>query len=299
MATATNPALNPMSDIVLDAFVAEWRVRLPKLAEYLNEQFGYVMTHPLSVERLVICEQADGTVMPENIGGRFRRKWVVTEGSVREVSLDFAWREMYDTDDSGVIYVAPSFLFCCQDDLVLLSERYGSGLTHRLRGRIIDARTQTQRIEWTTLWKGGRPPEESRRGNFWKLPRSSPRISRWLTLGAVGFLLVAPLLIAMCYLNGDVPAPLEHRRKFHPVFTLYEMGCLFSMFMAGTCAIFATTLAPSWKRVGLLAACIAAFIAFQLWLNSLRANYGQSGAALFGSQTRSDGIGIYADGHKR
>ena len=159
MATAAKKAMsNPTSDIVLAMLVAEWQVRLPRLGEYLNEQFGYVVTHPLAVERLIICEQADGTVIPENIGGRFLRKWIVLGGSVRVVPLDFAWKEMYDTDDSGAIFVSPSFLFCCQDDLVLLSERYGGGLRHRLRGRVIDDGFQ-RGVEWTTLWNTGLHPQ--------------------------------------------------------------------------------------------------------------------------------------------
>src|SRR5262245_7478751 len=95
------------ADILLAAIVAKWQVRRPRLAEHLNTEFGYVITHPLAVERLIICEQADGTVIPENIGGRFRRKWVVSDGILREVPLDFAWNEMYDTDESGVVFVTP------------------------------------------------------------------------------------------------------------------------------------------------------------------------------------------------
>ena len=145
------PAIS-VADIVLAAVVAEWQVRLPRLAEYLSEQFAYVVTQPLAIKRLFICEQADGTVDPENIGGMFRRKWLIQGECVREVPLDFAWNEMYETDDSGIIYVSPSFLFCCQDDLVLLSERYAAGLKHPLRGRVIDGGPKP-RIEWETLWK--------------------------------------------------------------------------------------------------------------------------------------------------
>jgi hypothetical protein len=39
---------NPTIDIVLATLVAEWQVRLPRLADYLNEQFGYVVKHPLA-----------------------------------------------------------------------------------------------------------------------------------------------------------------------------------------------------------------------------------------------------------
>ena len=149
--TPADPMKNPTTDIVLATVIADWHVRLPRLAEHLTEQFGYVVTHPMAVERLIICEQADGTVIPENIGHLFLRKWVVLGRSdPREVSVGFSQKEMYDTDDSGVIYVSPSFLFCCQDDMVLLSERYGCGLKHRLRGRVVD-----DGIQWTTLWKSG------------------------------------------------------------------------------------------------------------------------------------------------
>jgi hypothetical protein len=141
-----------VTDIVLEGLVGEWQARLPRLAEHLKTEFGYVVTHPLAIKRLFICEQADGTVVPENIGGMVRRKWVVQDECVREVPLDFAWKEMYDTDDSGIIYVSLSFLFCCQDDLILLSERYAAELRHRLRGQII-RRGPKPGIEWKTLWK--------------------------------------------------------------------------------------------------------------------------------------------------
>ena len=168
MATSAIPFPSRASDIVLATLVAEWNARLPRLAEHLNEQFGYVVTHPLAIERLFICEQADGTLIPENIGSRFLRKWVVKGDDVREVPLDFAWKEMYDTDNSGGIFVSPSFLYCCQDDLVLLSERYGGNLTHRLRGKIVDNGMQPV-IQWTTSWKSEMDREPSRCWwQFWK-----------------------------------------------------------------------------------------------------------------------------------
>jgi hypothetical protein len=94
---------------------------------------------------------ADGNVASGDIGGKYSRKWVLREGVLRLVPLDYAYDEMYVQDQNGETYVSPSFLFCVEGDEVLLSERYGPSLKHRLRGRIQSGR-QSQ-IEWTSIWK--------------------------------------------------------------------------------------------------------------------------------------------------
>lgn len=95
------------------------------------------------------------------------------------------------------------------------------------------------------------------------------RIARVLTLASVAFLIFGPLLMGLCYVNGDIPAFLLHRRKFYPVFTAYELGYGFSLFVAIATSFVALTIAPTWKRAGLLAVCIAAFFGFQFWVSAL------------------------------
>ncbi|MBI3863305.1 MAG: hypothetical protein HY290_15545 [Planctomycetia bacterium] len=95
------------------------------------------------------------------------------------------------------------------------------------------------------------------------------RTARILTLASVAFLIFGPIFILICYVNGDIPAFLPHRRKFYPVFTSYELGYAFSLLAAIATSFFALAFAPTWKRAGLLGICIAAFLGFQFWVRSL------------------------------
>jgi hypothetical protein len=139
------------TDIVLQTLVDLWVERLPSLAHHLQDTFGYSHPSSFTVDRLFIAQMADGNVASGDIGGKYSRKWVLREGVLRLVPLDYAYDEMYVQDQNGETYVSPSFLFCVEGDEVLLSERYGPSLKHRLRGRIQSGR-QSQ-IEWTSIWK--------------------------------------------------------------------------------------------------------------------------------------------------
>ncbi len=141
----------PDTEIVLQALVAMWLARLPRLREYLQSQFGYSLDRPYGCKRLIIAMMADGDMKTNNIGGLYSSKWVLVDTSLEAVSLDFAYKEMYDTDQSGDLYVSPSFLFYLEGNEVLLSERYGPGLKHRLRGRVVSP-APSPTIEWTTIW---------------------------------------------------------------------------------------------------------------------------------------------------
>ena len=98
---------------------------------------------------------------------------------------------------------------------------------------------------------------------------SAQRIASVLTLVSVASLISGPLLILICYLSGDIPAFLPHRRKLYPVFTIYELGYDLSLLAAIASSFFALTFAPTWKRAGLLIVCIAALLGFWHWLDSL------------------------------
>ena len=102
-------------------------------------------------KRLFICEMADAEVSAGDIGHNFARKWVLVNGVLEPVALDYAYKEMFDLDESWRLYVSPSFFYARDADVVLLSEHYGNGLTHRRRGQIL-ANDQVLQIEWKTLW---------------------------------------------------------------------------------------------------------------------------------------------------
>lgn len=140
------------TEIIVSYLADEWATRLPVLENYLWATFDYSPVRPQKVERLFICVMADADVASNNIGGLYAQKWVLTHGVLEAVPLDFAYDEMYVTDESGDMFLSPSFLFCCQNDVVLLSERYGPSLVHRSRGTWI-VRGEFPTIEWTTLWR--------------------------------------------------------------------------------------------------------------------------------------------------
>ena len=141
-------------DFVLRNLVDLWTARLPALADYLQATFCFTPVRPLEVSRLFIAQMADGDVATGNIGGLFSRKWVLRGDVLESVALDYDYDKMYDTDQADEIYLSPSFLYCYQGDAVLLSERYGPGLKHRLRGQIVNIGQPS--IEWVTLWSTAR-----------------------------------------------------------------------------------------------------------------------------------------------
>lgn len=146
MVASTNTVL------VLHNLVEQWAARLPVLGAYLEATFSYRPVEPIKVKRLFIAEMADGDVMNGNIGGLYAMKWVLKGGILEPVSLDYAYDEMYETDQTESLYLSPSYLFCHQDDVVLLSERYGPSLKHRLRGRLVSIDKQPT-IQWETIWR--------------------------------------------------------------------------------------------------------------------------------------------------
>jgi hypothetical protein len=143
------------STSIVQYLVSVWVARLPSLGQYLHEQFGCPLVQPHQVKRLFIAQTADGDLAAGNIGGVYSSKWTYTEGILEQVQLDYAYREMYETDASGELYVSPSFLFFCDQGAVLLSERYGPTRKLRLRGRVISTEEPIA-IEWLTLWSTGK-----------------------------------------------------------------------------------------------------------------------------------------------
>lgn len=140
------------SDLVLENLVGMWNARFPTLADYLLTHFGYRSTVSLPISRLFIAQMADADVAAGNIGGLYLRKWVLRDGILDRVALNYDFDKMYETDPADTIYLSPSFLYCQQGDSVLLSERYGSSLKHRQRGQINNRGPQPV-IEWETVWR--------------------------------------------------------------------------------------------------------------------------------------------------
>lgn len=137
---------------VIHNLVDLWKERLPCLHDYLQATFGYSPVEPLEVTRLFLAQMADGDITTDNMGGVYSLKWVFSRGVLQAVPLDFAYDEMYETDPTGNLYLSPSFLFCHQEDVVLLSERYGPSLKHRVRGHLVNHGKKAT-IEWKTIWR--------------------------------------------------------------------------------------------------------------------------------------------------
>jgi hypothetical protein len=139
------------ADIIVNYLTRLWSERLPHLSQYLDEHFRFFVTPQQRVRRLFIAQMGDGNVTTGNIGGVYCSKWVMSEGSIEKVPLDYAYQEMYETDSTGEIFLSPSFLFCFDQNAILLSERYGPSLKLRLRGQVVQ-NGQEPTIEWAKLW---------------------------------------------------------------------------------------------------------------------------------------------------
>jgi hypothetical protein len=150
----------PDVDVPIAALVEllgeRWRIRCGVLEYYLRSTFG-VAAPAVIPARLHLSQMADGTVCPENIGHNFAAVWLVECDVVRQVPLDFEWQTRYDTDESSTYYLMHAYSFVVEGDKLLLSERYGPGMVHRSRGRLIPGPPLS--AAWTTSWHTG--PEQS------------------------------------------------------------------------------------------------------------------------------------------
>src|SRR5260221_6416870 len=115
------------ANIVLRHFAHEWSTRSPNLAHYFETQFGYVTSRPLQIDRLIILQMRDGDVGQNRIGSYIMSKWVLQCGKIEVAPPQINANELNQTDASGEIYVSPHFRFCFDEDVILLSESYGSG----------------------------------------------------------------------------------------------------------------------------------------------------------------------------
>jgi hypothetical protein len=148
----------PAEAVVIARYLAAmWNRILPNAGEYLHRQFGFPLAPVHRFLRLFICQMSDANVSTNDMGGMYARKWVMANDSLDEVALDFAYNEMYDTDESDNVFASPSYLFGYDSSGVLLSERYGPQLILRRRGKII-ADSEPLEIEWQTLWCIGPAP---------------------------------------------------------------------------------------------------------------------------------------------
>lgn len=139
------------TSLVLRNLTDLWMERLPRLAEHITLTFGVVIPALSHLNRLFMAH-TDGDVPTRNIGGRWSQKWLLENGILEEVALNYEYAEMYQTDSSDEVYITPSFLFCFDNTTVLLSERYGPHLTHRLIGRLSHTNAMSG-FEWETVWK--------------------------------------------------------------------------------------------------------------------------------------------------
>jgi len=144
--------MDPITTVALvDLLVAHWHARVADLPKYLHAQFHYRLERPVSFNRLVIHQIADGDIATRSIGRDGLGKWVYEGGRLESVPLDHAWREMYKLDQADELFLAPVFVFFAHGHQLLLSERFGPSLTHRLLG---DIRSEANKlvVGWTTIW---------------------------------------------------------------------------------------------------------------------------------------------------
>lgn len=134
---------------VVELLVERWRARCRDLDGYLRSTFGIPAPDPIPT-RLHLSQMADGTIHPEDIGHNFAAVWLVDAGGIREVPLNFEWQTRWDTDESDRYYLMHSYSFVAEDGDLLLSERYGPGLVHRSRGRLVTGPPLT--AKWDTCW---------------------------------------------------------------------------------------------------------------------------------------------------
>lgn len=141
---------------IVELLAERWRTRCRDLDTYLRSTFG--VSAPDSIPaRMHLSQMADGTIHPENIGHNFATVWLVEADRIQEVPLNFEWQTRYDTDESDTYYLMHAYSFVSEGGELLLSERYGSGMLHRSRGRLNVGPPLT--AEWTTCWHTG--PEQS------------------------------------------------------------------------------------------------------------------------------------------
>ncbi len=139
------------SDAVVSLIISHWRGRLAEFPSYLQTQFHYSLKSSPVSDRLVIFQMADGDMATQNMGRNALRKWVYEGDCLHPVPFGHAWQETYQTDRADELYLTPVFVFFFDDHQLLLSERFGPTLTHRLSGRLRDEGNQLV-VDWTTVW---------------------------------------------------------------------------------------------------------------------------------------------------
>jgi hypothetical protein len=139
--------------LALSIVVALWNSRVATLGTYLKLDLdfaGVLPTEPLTV---IIAEMQGPDVPLGGLGSTVVNKWVYSSSmpSPCEVPLNYAYNTWYDTYPDGRLFKTPSFLFSAWQDTLVVSERWGPSLVHRLSGSI-DRKTETPAIRWTTRW---------------------------------------------------------------------------------------------------------------------------------------------------
>lgn len=136
-------------DALLQLLIARWHDRVADLPAYLWQQFGFRAEH--ACDRLILVRMADGNLASRNIGRDAHSRWEHAAGRLRQVPLDHEWRTTYDTDPSGELYLTHSFLFFVDGGSVLLSERFGPNLIHRVIGEVRPFGGRMG-VDWKTVW---------------------------------------------------------------------------------------------------------------------------------------------------
>jgi hypothetical protein len=139
------------TDAVVDHLVARWHSRIADFPSYLQAQFNFRLKRSPSFDRLVIFQMADGDMATRNLGRDALKKWEYEGDCLHSVPVNHTWQDMYKTDQADELYIAPVFLFFQYGHQLLLSERFGPSLFHRLLGDIRSEGNQLV-VDWATIW---------------------------------------------------------------------------------------------------------------------------------------------------
>ena len=85
---------------------------------------------------LCIVQMEEGNFKAGTINSGGIYKWLIQDGSVRNVPLHYLGVHIWDTDETNEIFKSPTFKFYINGKKLLLTELFGTNLAHRLRGRL-------------------------------------------------------------------------------------------------------------------------------------------------------------------
>ena len=138
------------SDAVAFEIVTYWKNVTKDFQTYLQIQFHYNLDRTPAFEAVHIIQTTDGDIANQCLGQVGLRKWEYSRGDLRIVAVNHAWNEMYIADPPGDFFTIPTYVFYFDGSKILLSERLGPRLIHRLLGIVHTTGGQLV-VDWDTI----------------------------------------------------------------------------------------------------------------------------------------------------